>query len=94
MISRARLRWRCRRGMKELDLLLGDFLESNLTRLDETRAVTFERLLNHSDDELSDWLIHGTSPVDDDIARLVREIRGADGQGKPLAPAHGGDPRA
>jgi len=72
-----RLRWRCRRGMKELELLLGTFLEEGYGRLDEAGRDAFERLLEHPDPVLAGWLLGQAVPMDGEIARVVGAIRSA-----------------
>ena len=46
----ARLRWRCRRGMGELDQLLGHFLEHHYTGLNAVQRALFASLLEQEDD--------------------------------------------
>jgi antitoxin CptB len=46
------------RGTKETDLLLGTFAERNLARFDPTQLSEYEAILEASDAELWDWLIH------------------------------------
>lgn len=57
-----KLRWRCRRGMRELDMVLARFLEHDLPVLDTIGRETFARLLDTSDPELYDWLLGRTAP--------------------------------
>jgi antitoxin CptB len=52
-----RLRWRCRRGMLELDLLLTRFLTEKIDTLDELQAQLLDRLLTYPDQDLFDWLM-------------------------------------
>ena len=47
-----RLRWRCRRGMLELDLVLERFLEENYAGLTAQQRQEFENLLELEDHEL------------------------------------------
>ncbi len=47
-----RLRWRCRRGMLELDLVLARFLEENYAGLTAQQQQEFETLLKLEDHEL------------------------------------------
>lgn len=47
-----RIRWQCRRGMLELDLVLARFLERHYAGLDEQQREAFKALLNCSDTEL------------------------------------------
>ncbi len=47
-----RLRWKCRRGTLELDLLLQQFLERDYALLDTTGQRAFETLLEAGDEDL------------------------------------------
>ena len=78
MSERSRLRWRCRRGMLELDLLLERFLEQGYDALDERGRSAFDRLLDEQDDQLFDWFCQGQVPEDPEIAGIVARIRGTD----------------
>lgn len=75
----ARARWRCRRGMKELDVLLARWLERGWPAADASRRRAFEWLLEQPDPDLADWLIHGARPADAVHAALVDEIVRAPG---------------
>jgi antitoxin CptB len=66
--SRARLRWRCRRGMLENDLILTRFL-------DEVAAL--DRLLDLADNELWDLLSGRAEPEDATLRPLVALLRAA-----------------
>ncbi len=73
--ARAKLRWRCRRGMKELDLLLTRWLERQYPGASATQRAQFEALLALPDPELAAWLVGG-QPVDPpELAALVGAIR-------------------
>ncbi|HYC48146.1 MAG TPA: succinate dehydrogenase assembly factor 2 [Burkholderiales bacterium] len=65
--ERDRIRWRCRRGMLELDLVLAGFVERHLDSLDDTQIDAFISLLMRPDPELLD-LVMGRSD-----GRNVRE---------------------
>jgi antitoxin CptB len=71
----ARLRWRCRRGMHELDGVLESFVKSALATLDADDFARFERILDLPDPELVAYLTGRSAPADADIARLVERIR-------------------
>ncbi len=73
----ARMRWKCRRGMLELDLLLRDFLDSGYRRLDETQRHCFDRMLDYPDAVLLEWFMGRIRPADKDVAQLVEKIRSA-----------------
>ena len=70
----ARLRWRCRRGMKELDVLLVRWMDEGWAGADAARRRTFEWLLEQPDPDLADWLIGGARPADGRQALLLDEI--------------------
>ncbi len=75
MSSLSRLRWRCRRGMKELDLIFERFLENGFNKLTEKQKMDFERLLECQDDRLYDWFYQGQEPEDRALAAIVALIR-------------------
>jgi antitoxin CptB len=72
-----RLRWQCRRGMLELDLLLTGFLETGYQDLDEKAQRAFVRLLGYQDQILHDWLIGQAVAADRELRDLVTRIRDA-----------------
>ena len=51
-----RLRWRCRRGLLELDLVLTRFLDQGYAELDAREREVFVALLAHADNELWDLM--------------------------------------
>jgi antitoxin CptB len=51
-----RVRWRARRGLLELDIVLARFIEANYSRLDEKEKQAFEALLDMSDNPLWDMI--------------------------------------
>lgn len=75
MSSLSRLRWRCRRGMKELDLIFERFLENGFNNLTENQKMDFERLLECQDDQLYDWFYQGQEPEDRALVAIVALIR-------------------
>ncbi|MFO7582306.1 succinate dehydrogenase assembly factor 2 [Guyparkeria sp.] len=72
---RARLRWRCRRGLRELDLLLGPFAERQLPVLGPNELDDLDRLLTSADQDLQSWFLGRERPSDDSLADLVERIR-------------------
>jgi antitoxin CptB len=66
------------RGMKEMDLVLGNFAERHLADFSPAQLDTFERLLAEEDADLWNWL-SGRSPVPEDVFSdvwtLVQEFR-------------------
>lgn len=72
-----RLHWQCRRGMRELDILLQGFLERGYSDLDAAGRTAFAALLDCPDALLYDYLLGGTHPSDRAIADVVARIRSA-----------------
>lgn len=70
-----RLRWRCRRGMKELDVLLGRWLERHAAQATPSESAAFERLLDLQDPELARYLLAGERALDPDMAAIVARLR-------------------
>lgn len=77
MSQLARVRWRCRRGMLELDLMLRDFLDAAYGQLDASELRCFEQLLDYPDAVLLEWLMGRIRPTDKEVMRLVDKIRSA-----------------
>jgi len=69
-----RLRWRCRRGMRELDQLLLHYLETRWPQAQAQERSAFDRLLAIEDDRL--WrLFVGAEDIEDaQISRLIEHI--------------------
>ena len=74
----SRLRWRCRRGMRELDQLLGWYLETRYAQAADEKKAAFSTMLEQPDPELWDWLSGHGSPVVPDWRAIIDEIRTRD----------------
>jgi succinate dehydrogenase flavin-adding protein (antitoxin of CptAB toxin-antitoxin module) len=57
-----RIRWRCRRGLLELDLVLDAFLARGYERLDGGQRRLFAELLERPDNELLDLALGRSEP--------------------------------
>ena len=73
--ERGRLRWKCRRGMLELDLVLLPFLDHHYEGLSDQKKIIFERLLEEQDPVLQSWFMHQVVPQDNELAAMVDYIR-------------------
>ncbi|MGY1424623.1 FAD assembly factor SdhE [Lysobacter sp. A289] len=69
-----RLRWKCRRGMRELDQLLGRYLDQQWRQASEAERGVFLRLLASEDDKLWHWFMGQETPADDELSALVQRI--------------------
>ena len=79
MSELGRLRWRCRRGTRELDQLLQRYLDSQYASASATEKRAFETLLELPDPELLALLLGRTRADTDELARLVDQIRSGSG---------------
>jgi antitoxin CptB len=71
----ARLRWRSRRGMRELDAVLLAFLDANATRLTNVEIERFDAILELPDPTLHAYLLGRSAPSDELTAALIERIR-------------------
>jgi antitoxin CptB len=71
-----RLRWRCRRGMRELDQLMLRYLDGRWAQADEAERGLFLRLLDCEDDKLWRWFMGRERPEDADLEAIVERILG------------------
>lgn len=69
-----RLRWKCRRGMLELDVLFERFLNRGYDQLDATERLLFESLLEEPDPVILNWLMGHEIP-DPKFISLIKKIR-------------------
>jgi antitoxin CptB len=70
----SRLRWRCRRGILENDLLLARFLDARGQTLTEGEVALLDVLLDLPDTELWDLLAGRAVPADPALAPLVATL--------------------
>ena len=68
------LLWRCRRGMKELDVLLERYARAALPQAGALERRLLARLLERPDPELAGYFLGGEAPAEPDMAALVRRI--------------------
>ncbi len=74
-VNTTKLKWACRRGMLELDVLLGNFLEEAYPGLSEADQASFVALLDEADPDLFAWLTGHTSPTQPKFVEIVGKIR-------------------
>ncbi|MCC6202164.1 MAG: succinate dehydrogenase assembly factor 2 [Gammaproteobacteria bacterium] len=73
-LIRKQLKWRCRRGMRELDAVFGGYLERAYDALPAEQQRLFARLLDESDPTLYAWVTGRTSPDDAALAAQLRQV--------------------
>ena len=72
---KAKIRWNCRRGMLELDLMLQDFTNKNLENMTDEQLSLFEGLLEKGDPDLYAWLMGYEIPPNQELLSIVAFIR-------------------
>jgi antitoxin CptB len=72
-----RLRWHCRRGLLELDLLLNRFLDQHLADLSKQELVELDQLLLLPDNDLLDVLLNRAPLQEPALLPILEKIRAA-----------------
>ena len=75
MSELSRLRWLCRRGMKELDVVLSRYLESAYTQATKQEQQAFKDLLEMPDPDLFSLLVGRITAPDSTIDSLVNKLK-------------------
>lgn len=71
------LRWRCRRGMLELDIIFNDFLDRSYDNLNYQQKQTLDQMLDYPDQLLFDLFLGNMISSDKEVSSLVTYIRHA-----------------
>ena len=71
-----RLRWRCRRGMRELDALFTRFLDSHYSAASAVEQAAFRDLLTLPDPDILGLLTASSRSEDPAIRRVVSHLLG------------------
>ena len=78
-----KLRWRCRRGLLENDLLIERFFQRNTSILTAAQGQALYALLDLSDPELLDLMLGRTGLTDDlnrlEVQQMLQRLRTNDG---------------
>ena len=69
-----RIRWASRRGMLELDLILGPFVERRYADLDERDRARYRALMACHDQQLWAWLLGRERPGDPELRQIVERV--------------------
>jgi antitoxin CptB len=70
-----RIRWHCRRGLLELDIVLERFLRASLAALTTEELEAFKLLLQYSDNDLWDLVSGRSESAAGPQARVVNLLR-------------------
>jgi antitoxin CptB len=73
-MKESQIRWACRRGMLELDLMLEAYLDKGWPVCDDAAKLRFEILLDENDQDLFEWLMGRSLPEDATLQQAVRDV--------------------
>lgn len=65
----------CRRGMKELDLVISRFFENHYDTLTNEEQQNFRDFLEVEDPEIYSWIMGRTSPDNKNHAVIIHKLR-------------------
>jgi antitoxin CptB len=74
-VEKARMLWRCRRGMLELDLLLERFMAEGYDNLTDKQLATFKSLLEEPDPDLYAWFMGYDTPKQHEFKQFIDWFR-------------------
>ena len=80
MSELSRLRWLCRRGMKELDVVMSRYLEDYYESASATDQGIFKALLEMPDPDLYKLLLGRGEENDPELLRFIEFLRAMSGQ--------------
>lgn len=72
--SKPKLKWACRRGMLELDVLFEPFVDEAYDALQDKDKLIFQRLLACEDPDLFAWFMGHKECEDEELAYMVTLI--------------------
>ena len=72
----SRIKWRCRRGTKELDFLLLAYFNQQYTAADAEDKAAFLRLLELQDPSIIDYFAKPKTIKDQKIQKVISDILG------------------
>lgn len=75
MSELTRLRWRCRRGAKELDIVMNRYLEQKYETAEASQQQAFNELLAVEDPTIFDLLLERIEAQNDEQQKLLVTLR-------------------
>ena len=73
--KKARLLWRCRRGIKEMDIILQEFINVSYEQLNDEDKNAFSKLLDEQDLDILNWIMGKDKPINDRLANIINIIK-------------------
>lgn len=75
MPSLAKLQWQCRRGTKELDLVLQHYLQTEYLQASQEEKTLFTELLSLEDDLLASYLLGEKQPESSLLVLFISNLK-------------------
>ncbi|RLA20357.1 MAG: succinate dehydrogenase assembly factor 2 [Gammaproteobacteria bacterium] len=75
MSELSKLRWRCRRGAKELDVMFERYLEKGYDQSSEADRQAFDKLLEIQDPKLLRYMLSQEAPDSQELLDIVSKIQ-------------------
>lgn len=72
----SQIRWRLRRGMKELDVILTRHFEQRYPQADAAERAAFLTLLDHEDPDLWAWVMGYRLAPEGALGDVIEQLRG------------------
>ncbi|MAS83311.1 MAG: succinate dehydrogenase assembly factor 2 [Legionellales bacterium] len=73
--KKSRILWRCRRGIKEMDIVLQDFIKNSYDELNNENKSAFSKLLEEQDLDILNWVLGKDKPEDKTLIEIIKKIR-------------------
>ena len=73
--KKSRLLWRCRRGIKEMDIVLQNFIKDSYDELNNENKSAFSKLLEEQDLDILNWILGKDKPEDTELIEIIKKIR-------------------
>ncbi|GAA6137204.1 succinate dehydrogenase assembly factor 2 [Arenicella sp. 4NH20-0111] len=83
MLTETQLHWRCRRGVRELDVLFTRFLQNHYSDLSVEEQKVFQEMLEVQDPIIMDWLFGRYQADSVAMQNLVEKLKGISGLSEP-----------
>lgn len=78
----SQLKWRCRRGVRELDVLLTHYLAEQYDELPTDEQQAFQRLLEVQDPVIMDWIFNKYPADDKQLQGVICQLQELSGINK------------
>lgn len=75
MSDQSRLLWRCRRGIREMDILLESFMEKHYPALSDEEKKMFELFLDETDTDILNWIMGRAEPENSAYKPLLEKLQ-------------------